>query len=184
MRAIPMARVLVLYGSSEGQTATIAERIGDVLDAAGHETTLLHANHLPPEFALANYDAVVVGASIHVGRHQSYVTEFVRANADELNELPSAFFSVSLTAAEGTEESEATVATLIEEFLAATEWEPELSLAVAGALTYSKYGFLKRLVMKRIARKSGGETDTSRDYEYTDWDEVEAFAAEFATMLP
>lgn len=37
--------------------------------------------------------------------------------------------------------------------------------------------------MKRIARKEGGDTDTSRDWEYTDWDSVEAFAAAFASSL-
>ena len=29
----------------------------------------------------------------------------------------------------------------------------------------------------------GGETDTSRDYEYTDWVAVERFAGEFAQRL-
>jgi menaquinone-dependent protoporphyrinogen oxidase len=34
--------------------------------------------------------------------------------------------------------------------------------------------------MRRISRKEGGDTDTSRDYEYTDWAAVDRFAAEFA----
>jgi len=37
--------------------------------------------------------------------------------------------------------------------------------------------------MKRIARKSGGDTDTSRDYEYTDWAAVDDFAQRFVTDL-
>ncbi|ELZ24801.1 protoporphyrinogen oxidase [Natrinema limicola JCM 13563] len=28
-----------------------------------------------------------------------------------------------------------------------------------------------------------GDTDTSRDYEYTDWDEVETVAADFAAFV-
>jgi menaquinone-dependent protoporphyrinogen oxidase len=33
--------------------------------------------------------------------------------------------------------------------------------------------------MLRIVRKAGGDTDTSRDYEYTNWTDVRAFADEF-----
>jgi menaquinone-dependent protoporphyrinogen oxidase len=37
--------------------------------------------------------------------------------------------------------------------------------------------------MKRIATMAGRDTDTSRDYEYTDWDEVARFAEEFADQV-
>ena len=38
-------------------------------------------------------------------------------------------------------------------------------------------------MMKRIARKEGAPTDTSRDYELTDWTEVERLAREFAMTM-
>ena len=37
-------------------------------------------------------------------------------------------------------------------------------------------------VMRRIVSKEGGDTDTSRDYEYTDWAAVDAFAREFVAV--
>ncbi len=37
--------------------------------------------------------------------------------------------------------------------------------------------------MKRIVAKAGGGTDTTRDYEYTDWDDVRVFAREFAQRV-
>ena len=37
--------------------------------------------------------------------------------------------------------------------------------------------------MKRIAREKGNDTDTSRDFDYTDWDGVRRFAEEFLTTL-
>jgi menaquinone-dependent protoporphyrinogen oxidase len=49
---------------------------------------------------------------------------------------------------------------------------------VAGALAYSKYNFFIKLVMKAIARKAGGPTDTSRDYEFTDWPALDRFVLE------
>jgi menaquinone-dependent protoporphyrinogen oxidase len=47
---------------------------------------------------------------------------------------------------------------------------------IAGALMYSKYPRPLRWLMKQIAAKAGEETDTSRDYEYTDWQQVERYA--------
>jgi menaquinone-dependent protoporphyrinogen oxidase len=37
-------------------------------------------------------------------------------------------------------------------------------------------------MMRRIVAKAGGDTDTSRDYEYTDWADVRTFAEEFARV--
>jgi menaquinone-dependent protoporphyrinogen oxidase len=178
-----MARIALLYGTTEGQTGIIAERMAAVLDEAGHDPVLFHAGHRPAGFSLAGYDAVVIGASVHVGSHQRYIIRFVSDHVDELNSLPSAFFSVSLTAAEGSAEAWETARSMLETFLAETGWEPDATAVVPGALTYSQYGTLKRFVMKRIAKRAGGDTDTSRDYEYTDWDEVESFAATFADAL-
>ncbi|MFC6726091.1 flavodoxin domain-containing protein, partial [Halobium palmae] len=95
-----------------------------------------------------------------------------------LNDRPTAFLSVSLSASD--EATRAEAEGYVDEFLAETGWTPDATLAVAGAVPYTKYGFLKRLLMKRIVGKRGGDTDTSRDYEYTDWDAVDEFAAAFA----
>jgi menaquinone-dependent protoporphyrinogen oxidase len=50
-------------------------------------------------------------------------------------------------------------------------------------LLYTKYNFLKRGLMKSITKKQGGDIDTSRDFIYTDWDAVDAFAREFLERL-
>ncbi|MDJ1432404.1 flavodoxin domain-containing protein [Halostagnicola sp. A-GB9-2] len=180
-----MARVLVCYGSSEGQTAKIADHIGDVLSEASHDVVLSTAKYPPSaltssEFA---YDGVVIGASIHKGSHQGYVEEFVREYVDGLNRVPSAFFSVSLSAAKSSPEARSESDGYLREFVAETDWEPDLTHAVAGALKYSEYGFLTRFVMKRIAGTEGLDTDTDHDYEYTDWEDVETFAIEFEELV-
>lgn len=36
--------------------------------------------------------------------------------------------------------------------------------------------------MRRIAKKEGGDTDSSHDYEYTDWSSVIEFAREVSRM--
>ena len=47
---------------------------------------------------------------------------------------------------------------------------------VAGALAYSKYSMPVKWMMKRIAKQAGEATDTSKDYEYTDWDQIHRYA--------
>ncbi|GAA5049087.1 flavodoxin domain-containing protein [Haladaptatus pallidirubidus] len=138
-----------------------------MLDSAGHAPTLIHGKRVPDGFRLSKYDAVV-GASVHRGTHQQFVTQFVRNHAEALNRLPSAFISVSLTAAEDTDAVQATAKNLVAEVLADTGWHPDSTAVVPGALKYSQYGTLTKLVMKYVAMKMGGGTDSSRDYEYTD----------------
>ena len=68
-------------------------------------------------------------------------------------------------------------------FLRETGWHPTVIRAVAGALLYTKYSFLLRFVMKRIARKAGAGTDTSKDYEYTDWEGLDHFVTAFTSVI-
>lgn len=178
-----MVSFLVLYGTGEGQTATVADRIGAVLGARGHDATTTNADEIPAEFDLEEFDAVLVGASIHAGRHQPVVREFVRTRREALATRPTAFFQLSLSSATDDETRQAEAAGYVEAFLEETGWYPDRIARLGGALRYSRYGFLKRLMMKRIAAEATGDTDTSRDYEYTDWYEVESFATDFAAFV-
>jgi menaquinone-dependent protoporphyrinogen oxidase len=143
----------------------------------------MDAAHIPEDFSLENYSAAFLAASVHSGRHEKEMLEFVKRHIEELDRLPTAFLSVSLSEA-GAEDPKAPrdvraravldTRKMIESFLTETGWRPTEVRAVAGALMYSKYGFLMRYIMRRIAQKAGADTDTSRDYEYTDWTVVEA----------
>ncbi|MGN7201573.1 flavodoxin domain-containing protein [Arthrobacter sp. SAFR-044] len=174
-----MAKILIPYGTTEGQTARIADYISDVLQAHGHEAETLdlkHADHDLPD----GYDGVIVGASIHAGKHEGYVADFVRRNREALEKLHAALFSVSMSADADPEEAQKYVA----EFEDATGWRPAKVALFGGALLYTEYGFLKRMLMKKIVSSQGStDTDTGRDYIYTEWDGVRRFAEEFVADL-
>jgi menaquinone-dependent protoporphyrinogen oxidase len=125
----------------------------------------------------------VVGASLHGGRHQRAAEAFVKAHASQLNAHPSAFFSVSLSAASRNPDELEAVKRLARSFPTPLAWRPGMIVCFAGRLAYTKYGFLKRFLMKRIARKEGASTDTSRDHEFTKWSDVEQFAADMALLI-
>lgn len=175
-----MAKVLIPYGTSEGQTAKIAEVIADVIHDAGHEADAVDIKSLS-DTVPGGYDAVIVGASIHMGKHDKHVVQFVQKNHDALERLPSAFFSVSLAAHGDPQEAEG----YVDQFEDESGWRPGQIALFGGALLYTHYGFIKRRMMKKIARDKPGHLglDTSRDYVYTEWDAVKRFAEHFAEKL-
>ena len=141
---------------------------------------------------LSQLAGVILAASVHVGRHEPAMVQFVRDHRAELEKLPTALLSVSLTEA-GAEDHDRSleermkaredVEQMLQTFYAESNFQPRRVQPVAGALLYTQYGRLLRLAMKFIAKRAGGSTDTSRDHVYTDWQALERFAEEFAEEL-
>ena len=177
-----MPRTLILYATTEGHTARIAERIAQSLRDKGYRVDSRPADAGSTSPDPGAYDGVMIGASIHYGRHPGYLRTLVRTLRSTLAARPSAFFSVSLSAG-GPGAKPKAAQRYLETFLRQTGWQPRQTAAFAGALQYSKYGALKRMVMIVFVGLAGGDTDTSRDYEYTDWDAVDRFTEDLTTML-
>ena len=168
--------VAVGYGTTEGQTARIAGLVGEVVAARGYRVWLDDLRAAGPDL-LQGCAGVILGASVHLGRHQRYVTDYVRRHREDLDRVPSAFFSVSLAALGDRATAERYVAQLVQQ----TGWQPTTVGFFPGALPYTRYGFVKKRVMRRIARGKPGllGTDLTRDYDYTDPDAVRRFVEDF-----
>jgi menaquinone-dependent protoporphyrinogen oxidase len=173
-----VTKIFILYGTTEGQTANIAEFIADVIRQHGHDVEVVDVKKGQGTVP-SDCDGVIIGASIHMGKHDKHVAEFVQKNRDTLERLPSVFFSVSLAAHGDTEEAES----YVEQFEQETTWRPAKVAVFSGALLYTHYGFVKRHLMKKVARDKPGNLgiDTSRDYIYTEWDGVRRFTEDFLT---
>jgi menaquinone-dependent protoporphyrinogen oxidase len=175
-----MSRILVLYGSTYGQTQRVAERIREVLRGEGDEADLVWGAALPDGLRLADYDGIVIAASVLLGRYQPYIRSFVRQNVEWLNAVPSAFVSVC-----GAASGDPPLAqSYIDHFLLETGWwNPAVTSSFTGAVAYTRYSPLLRWWLKQISRRKGLPTDTSRDWDFTEWGEVELFARRFAHRL-
>jgi menaquinone-dependent protoporphyrinogen oxidase len=171
-------KLLIIYGTTEGQTRKIARFMETVLQDAGHKVTIADASDEPP--VPDDYDAILIGGSIHIHQYQSAVTHYIIRNVTALNKMPGAFFSVCLAVASDLKEEHQEAQRIADNFLERTGWKPLMTTQIAGALKYTQYDFFKRFIMKMIAKREGRTTDTSQDYEYTDWDEVKKFVSEFA----
>ena len=64
-----------------------------------------------------------------------------------------------------------------------TGWRPDKVGLFAGAVKYSQYDGLTRFSSKLVVAVTTGDTNTSRDYEYTNWNNVKRFAADFAASV-
>ena len=175
-----MTRILVLYASTHGHTGKIAARIAE---AIGPEAELRSAD-TAKDLAPWQYDAVVVGASIHAGHYQKAILEWVDTHSVVLSSMPSAFVSVCLAAADDSDESRAATRRYIDELVEAAGWTPTQAVTFAGALQYREYDRFTRLVIRLMMRHGGHPTDTSRDHDFTDWDAVDRFGAECAGLVP
>ncbi|GAB7205818.1 hypothetical protein OS21_23100 [Dickeya oryzae] len=52
----------------------------------------------------------------------------------------------------------------------------------AGALRYPRYRWFDRVMIQLIMRMTGGETDSTKEIEYTDWEQVARFAQSFGQL--
>jgi menaquinone-dependent protoporphyrinogen oxidase len=167
-----VSRILIVYGTTDGYTAKVARFLAGELHGEAAEAT-----SAPDP---ASYDGVIVAASVHIGDFQKSVRKWVAAHAASLAAKPSAFLAVCLGVLQPEPQVQRDLERIVERFLARTGWRPTETRLVAGAVLYTRYNWLKRWMMKRIAAKAGGSTDTSRDHEYTDWADLAQFAQSFA----
>src|SRR5687768_17752469 len=115
-------RILVIYGTSYGQTAKIARRIAEILQFRGLETELCDAATSVPHLAPEHYSAIMVGSSIIARGHQASIKQFVADNIAILNRQPSAFFQVSASAGSGTVQGGNAAQRILDEFVAKHHW--------------------------------------------------------------
>ena len=177
-----MPGILILVASVDGHAARIAERVGEILTRAGHDIERMPVDAPDLARSLGASDAVIVGAAIRYGRHVRAVETRIREHLAAISGRPNAFFSVSLSGG-GPGARPETARAYVETFSERTGWHPQGTAIFGGALRYTKYNLFIRLMMRLIVGIAGGDTDTTRDYEYTDWSAVERFASEFATAL-
>jgi len=173
-----MTNILIVYGSGEGQTAKVCEFTAERLRGRGHQVTVLPGKRLPRDFNIDQYGALIVAASVRMMKYQDYIVDFARTYHTQLDTLPSAFISVSMSEAGGHFQQQ-----WLDKFVEECGWKPARFASFAGALMYRKYNFFTRWTMKKISKKTGFTTDTSKNHEFTDWDKVGHFADEFAIAL-
>jgi menaquinone-dependent protoporphyrinogen oxidase len=190
-----MATTLLLYSSVYGLSRRICERVAARLTAHGedvHLAALTEAALTDPASPKAGvtrstvdpaaYDAIVIGASIKHGKHHPTVLPFLRAQQKVLESRPSALFSVNLVARKPGKNTPQTNPYL-QALLAQSPWRPKLLGVFAGELDYARYSALDKQLMRFVMWINRGPTDPSTKVTFTDWNEVDRFAAQVLELV-
>ena len=177
-----MSRLALLYMTREGQTKKIMRHIAASLRESGHDVFLSSIQALPWDFSLSGYDAAVLGCSVRYGRHHQPFMAFIERYKNELDSMPGFFFSVNLTARKP-ERSEPYNNRYLQKFLARLTWRPTYVEVFAGALLYTRYNWLDRVMIQLIMRMTKGPVDPGCDTEFTDWKRVRLFSERVSREL-
>ena len=165
-----MKKILLTYSTVDGHTKTICEKI-----LSYSETSQVDILPIDSSINIKDYDTVVIGASIRYGKYREEIFEFIKENEDLLNSKDNAFFSVNVVARKENKNKPETNPYLIK-FLNKISWQPKILDVFAGKIDYPKYKVRDKYAIKFIMWITKGPTDTSKVYEFTDWNRVKSFA--------
>jgi menaquinone-dependent protoporphyrinogen oxidase len=168
-----MAKILIIYSTTDGHTRSICERLQKAV--AEHHDVTLAAMAEEPGIDLAPFDKVVIGASIRYGKHQQEVFDFIERNQSVLESRPSALFSVNVVARKP-EKNTPETNPYLQKFLKKIAWQPRNLAVFAGKIDYPRYGFVDRTMIRFIMWMTKGPTDPTLTVEFTDWNKVDEFA--------
>lgn len=158
-----MPRVLVAYATRAGSTAEVAERVAQRLCAAGMSA---EAKPVDEVTDLAVYDAAILGSGIYYGTWLGPMTTFVQAEAERLQRIPVALFTLHMLNLGDTPESQAERA----KYTAAARdaVSPVEEAFFAGRVEPSRLSLIERLAVRVVGSPVGDQRDWSRIDSWAD----------------
>ncbi len=177
-----MKNVLIIYWSHDGRTARISRRICEVIEAEGHKATMMHVMEAEREGVdLDSYDIILLGCAIRYGEFNKQFVNFVNKNKAKLDAKPNSMFNITAIARNP---EKATVAGNVyaRKFLENNPWKPHEMKCFAGKVDYPNCGPVDGFLIRLIMMMTKGPTDKHSVNDFTNWDDVEAYARHCLTL--
>lgn len=175
-------QIAILFATTEGQTGKIAKLAFDQLIHDAHSVAMIEARHAEG-LELSKFDAVILAASVHVGRFQTEMVELAKTHSKALNTLPTLFLSVSLAAAGDDAKDWEELAQIVDRFAKETGFQPKQVEQIAGAIKFTEYDFFKYWAMRWIESNKGLGGEAGEDREYTDWDALKRILKDWTNTV-
>ena len=172
-----MSKILFLYSSTDGHTERISRLMMQQFSLTNNKVDLIDCN-LMPKINFSDYDKFLLGASIRYGNYNKNIPKFINHNLAEIQKLKNGFFTVNAVERKPDKQTPDTNP-YVSKFLRLSSWQPNKIGVFAGKIDYPKYRFFDKHIIKFIMYITGGPTDTSKSYEFTDWDAVKKFTEDF-----
>ncbi len=170
------ATIAIVYATRDGQSERIAQRIAERLGASG-VASALHALRRGAHPTIdAESEAIVAVLAVRYGRVLPEAREYLKGFASRAAGRPLALALVNLVARHPSRRKPETNPYL-RKTLARYRLKPALATAFGGRLNYPKYRFFDKQIIRLIMAMTGGVADGRSDIDYTDWTQVDDFAA-------
>ena len=164
---------LIIFSTTDGHTKKICEKIVNFLN--NEKLVKIASLDEATKLDLSEFQRIIIGASIRYGKHSRELYKFIKLNKRILDQKQSVFFSVNVVARK-CEKNTPETNPYIKKFLKVSKWQPKKLGVFAGKVDYPSYNIFDKYIIKLIMFITGGPTDTSQSYEFTDWSKVEDFA--------
>jgi menaquinone-dependent protoporphyrinogen oxidase len=174
-------RVLIAYGTRFGSTEEISSKLAEIMRNQGLDTTVISVkkDKWPP---LDQFDAVLVGSGIKMGRWTKEAKNFIKKNVKALKEK--SFFAVFVSSGEASypekyqEAKEKYVQKIINDL--GFDLNKVMHEAFGGLFDLShssKIGWLEKKFTNMAARDDESSNLTENEYnDLRDWDQIQSFA--------
>lgn len=182
-----ITRIALIYEADTPETRRAADEIATHLKAMSHRVELFGADAIPEDLELDDYEGVILGSSLIDGEYSSEIEALMGERQRELQHMPSAFFSVSLSEYDDAEALRAESETRMERLIFDTDFSPAFFAAFTTELPSSSQGFMKQMSMGPLGRRMDGEIGfdivDEEDYDTLEGADVEEFVEGFLRQL-
>jgi len=158
-------KVLVTVASKHGATTGIGEAIAETLRSKGLYVAVIEPQQVD---SVEEFDAVIVGSGIYMGRWLAAAREFVEDNAVALGKRPVWLFGSGPTPPVD-DEGDTADSNRLKELIGARD-----ARVFAGELKQESLGFVERQIVKMIKSPWG---------DYRPWEAIEDWAESIADEL-
>ena len=160
---------IFIYSTSNGQSLKICNALNQ-----NKESLIIDIDKIKT-VKLDEFDQIIIGASVKYGDHNKKIYDFIKNNKILLETKKTGFFSVNATARKSEKNKPETNPYVIK-FLKKTNWTPDNIGVFAGKIDFPNYNFLEKYIIKVIMWITNGPTDTSKTFEFTNWEDVKKFS--------
>lgn len=173
-------KIGIIYSSVNGQTLKICESLYNFFKKNGYAVKIYSIENFNEK--IANFNLLIIGASIRYGNHNNRIIQFIANNKEHLQKIKTAFFSVNLVARKKSKNLPTTNPYILK-FLSKTEWKPNFINVFAGKVDYKLYSVSDKIIIKLIMLITNDPLKTKHPIEFTNWEKVENFGIEIHEYL-
>lgn len=175
--SVRMMKGLIAYGTRYGSTGEISQRMGEILSEAGIETKVVDLGK-DTVSSVSEYDLVIVGSGIRVGKWTKEAFGFLERHEAELSGKKVALFVSCGDVRDPEKRDEAKENYLVKVAETYPSVKPVQLGLFGGVFNMRKYGFGVKLLMKALTKdlKEQG-VDLSEPYDFRDWEEIQKWTS-------